>query len=77
MITYVVVIGIAASIGIKELPSLIRGGMKGETVVTVLFLVAGSVMSIIAAKLISVPSPLNMLIWIYSPVNHLLHSIFA
>ncbi|MHA7966372.1 hypothetical protein ACX93W_19790 [Paenibacillus sp. CAU 1782] len=77
MITYVVVIGIGASIGIMELPPLIRQGMKGEAAATVIFLAAGTVMSIIAAKLISVPSPLNMLIWIYSPVNHLLHTIFA
>jgi hypothetical protein len=72
-----VVIGIAVAIGIKELPSLIRGGMTGEATTVVFFLVGGSVMSIIAAKLISVPTPLNMIIWIYAPFNHLLEMIFT
>jgi hypothetical protein len=77
LLIYIVVIGIAAAIGIKELPSLIRGGMKGEAATVVLFLIAGSVMSVIAAKLISVPSPLDMIIWIYTPFNHLLEIIFT
>ncbi len=77
MSIYIVVVAIAAAIAVKELPSLIREGMKSEAATVVFFLVGGSVMSIIAAKLISVPSPLTMIIWIYTPFNHLLGMIFT
>lgn len=77
MITYIVVIGIAAAIGFKELPYLMRNRLKKEAAIVSAFLIAGSVMSVIAAKLISVPSPLDLLIWLYSPINRLLEMAFT
>ncbi|KOY17475.1 hypothetical protein [Paenibacillus xylanivorans] len=66
------VIVIAGIIGWFDLPGLIRRKEWKETAVYSVLLILATVLSIFAANLWEIPSPLYLIIWIYEPVNHFL-----
>ncbi|MBJ6360542.1 hypothetical protein ACFOQM_04335 [Paenibacillus sp. GCM10012307] len=75
MVTIIVVL-IAAAICVFQLPIMMRNRWIKETAVFVVFLVAGSIMSVIAWKMITVPSPLKLIVYIYKPINQFLELMF-
>lgn len=77
MLTYTIIISVAAVIGTVQLPPLFRASQGKEIAVFGVLLLAGTALSIIAAKHISVPTPLNMIVTIYKPVNQLIGFLFG
>lgn len=65
------VIAIAALIACLQLPKLKRKQWNKEIAIYLTMLAAGTVLSIYGANLTTVPSPLNVLITIYGPINRL------
>ncbi|OAX45103.1 hypothetical protein [Paenibacillus sp. AD87] len=66
------VIVTAGLIGWFDLPGLIRRKEWKETAVYSVLLILATFLSIFAANLWEIPSPLYLIIWIYEPVNQFL-----
>jgi hypothetical protein len=62
----------AGLIGWYDLPGLIRRKEWKETAVYGVLLIIATFLSIFAANLWEIPSPLYLIIWIYEPVNQFL-----
>ncbi|WP_028560386.1 hypothetical protein [Paenibacillus pinihumi] len=76
MVVFFVVLT-AVAIGASQAPMMLRNRWFREMAASALFLIAGSILSVIAWKMISVPSPLNILITIYKPVNNFFKLLFS
>lgn len=62
----------AGIIGWIDLPKLIKQKQWKETAVYSVMLLLATIFTVIAVNLWEFPSPLNIIIWIYEPVNQLL-----
>ncbi|WP_433922508.1 hypothetical protein [Paenibacillus taichungensis] len=66
------VIVTAGLIGWLDLPGLIRSKEWKELAVYSVLLLLATILSVFAANLWEIPSPLYLIIWIYEPVNQFL-----
>jgi len=69
------VLAIAAAAGTFELPGLFKRSVK-EAVVYGVMLATGTVLSVAAMNLVSWPSPINVLVTIFRPVNEWIAHFF-
>lgn len=63
------VLFVAAAVGMIELPPLFRKRWYKEAAVHIASLLAGTVLSVIAIRLIALPSPLNIIVTVFKPIN--------
>jgi hypothetical protein len=70
------VLAIAAIAGVIEMPSLVRRSAK-EAAVYGIMLSIGAVLSAAAIQMADLPSPLNVLAYIFKPVNVWLGKVFG
>jgi hypothetical protein len=66
----------AACIFLLDLPRLTRSRQKRDWFVYGVFLAAGAVIVWLAAPQKRLPSPLNVIIWMFKPVNALVNTWF-
>lgn len=76
MWAYIVVSVIMAAIGSIQLPDQFRQRRIREIIVFAVYLASGGVLSVIAIQLYTIRSPLDIIVWIYTPVNQLLAALF-
>ncbi|RXZ80746.1 hypothetical protein EBB07_17325 [Paenibacillaceae bacterium] len=62
---------IVGTMGALQLPGLIRKKWWKEVAMYSILLIAGTVSSFIALKLIEVSSPFEWIAWLYRPINRL------
>lgn len=60
---------LAITLACLELPKLAKKGWKREIVVYLIMLLGGAFLSICAVNQIRLPSPLNIIVYIYKPVE--------
>jgi ABC-type Mn2+/Zn2+ transport system permease subunit len=70
------VLAIAVIAGAIEMPSLIRRSAK-EAAVYGIMLSIGAALSVVAIQLADLPSPLNVLAYVFKPVNAWLGKVFG